>query len=192
MGSSSNHRLATAFSTTTFSDRTLITRLSRWTTAARRTHGTPRIRKAGTSGPTGSGSSTSCVYPREGIYNVSLTVIDDVGLQSVFTDPINVTAPITNPNPRVTMSAPYGFVGEPVTFDGSGSTDPYGWIVRWVWDFGDGNQSEAEVVSHSFTEARTYYVTLTVFNDRGSAGAVAEPVTVYALPPFEIYRNAAG
>lgn len=139
-----------------------------------------------------SGSSTSCVYPREGIYNVSLTVIDDVGLQSVFTDPINVTAPITNPNPRVTMSAPYGFVGEPVTFDGSGSTDPYGWIVRWVWDFGDGNQSEGEVVSHSFTEARTHYVTLTVYNDRGSAAAVAEPVTVYALPPFEIYHHAAG
>jgi PKD domain len=139
-----------------------------------------------------SAPGTNCVFPREGIYNVSLTVTDNVGQKGVFTEPVNVSAPLTTPIPQIAMSPPYGFVGEPVTFDGSGSADPYGWIVRWSWDFGDGNQSEGQVVSHTFADAGTYDVWLTAYNDRGSAAAVVQRVPVFALPQFQVYSHAAG
>jgi len=52
-------------------------------------------------------------------------------------------------------------VGQPITFDGSASTDD-GWIVSYDWDFGDGTTDSGMVVDHVFDEVGTYTVSLTV------------------------------
>jgi hypothetical protein len=62
--------------------------------------------------------------------------------------------------------------GEPVTFDGSGSTDPNNIIVSGIWDFGDGktsnyigNETYNEYqISHTYEKTGNYTVTLTVFD----------------------------
>jgi PKD repeat protein len=65
-------------------------------------------------------------------------------------------------------------------------------IVGYAWDFGDGGTATGKVVSHSYTYARTYSVTLTVTNDRGvkasttrqiSVGAGATPTAAFVFSP---------
>ncbi|NMA31185.1 MAG: PKD domain-containing protein, partial [Candidatus Methanofastidiosa archaeon] len=53
-------------------------------------------------------------------------------------------------------------VGQPVTFNGSGSTDSDGTIVNYSWDFGDGGSSLGAIVSHVYSSPGTYTVSLTV------------------------------
>ena len=76
---------------------------------------------------------------------------------------------------------PYeGRVGEPVTFDGTGSSDPNGTIITYEWDFGDGETGTGPTPTHTYSMADIYIVTLTVTSDTGAtdsdnAIAVIEP-----------------
>ena len=51
---------------------------------------------------------------------------------------------------------------EPITFDGSASWDPDGFIVSYYWDFDDGTTATGMIVQHAFINDGTYEVTLTV------------------------------
>jgi PKD repeat protein len=66
-------------------------------------------------------------------------------------------------------------VGEPVTFDGSASSDPDGEIVEYRWDFdGDGTVetvSQQPVVEYTFTQDGGYAPNLTVVDDDGATGS---------------------
>jgi len=71
----------------------------------------------------------------------------------------------SNDPPVANLSAgePYtGFVGSPVTFDGSWSNDSDGNITEWFWDFGDSTNDTGMIVTHIYSEQGTYTVTLTV------------------------------
>lgn len=69
-------------------------------------------------------------------------------------------------------------VGEEITFDASSSYDPDGTIVKYEWDFGNGNSAEGEVVTYAYTQAGTYNVTLTVTDNDGLANAIQKVVFV--------------
>lgn len=49
-----------------------------------------------------------------------------------------------------------------VQFDASGSYDPDGDAIAYLWDFGDGNTATEEITSHEFTQKGSYDVVLTV------------------------------
>jgi len=50
-----------------------------------------------------------------------------------------------------------------VDFSGSGSFDPEGTALTYLWDFGDGTATATtEDVTHTYNAANTYTVTLTV------------------------------
>lgn len=67
-------------------------------------------------------------------------------------------------------------VSKQVTFDGSDSYDPDGTITEWRWDPGDGTgYLYGEVVSHTYSSAGDYTVTLRV-TDNGGATATATAV----------------
>jgi acetyltransferase-like isoleucine patch superfamily enzyme len=57
------------------------------------------------------------------------------------------------------------FVGETVTFDGTGSYDPDGTIESYYWDFGDSGTDDGENTVHIYETAGVYTVTLTVTDD---------------------------
>lgn len=77
-------------------------------------------------------------------------------------------------------------VGGVVTFDASASSarrnDQYGGrdITAWIWDFQDGDQANAPVVSHRFDQPGLRRVTLVVHDDTGFQGEATTYVEVGA------------
>ncbi|MXR19148.1 PKD domain-containing protein [Halobacterium bonnevillei] len=74
---------------------------------------------------------------------------------------------------------------EPVTFDGSESTDD-GQLITYEWDFGDNTENATGVSpTHEYSENGTYTVTLTVTDAAGKTDTDTATVTVGAVenPP---------
>ncbi len=77
------------------------------------------------------------------------------------------------------------------TFDGTDSSDPEGGALSYLWDLGDGDTSTDPVVPHSFDEADTYTVRLTVTDPGGLTGTVTHQVTVGEPPVGTVAFRAA-
>jgi len=71
------------------------------------------------------------------------------------------------PTASFTHSPTMPDIDEIVTFDATASNDPDGLIVRYEWDFGDGNYiNETDpTTTHAYTSSETYTVALTVIDD---------------------------
>ncbi len=80
------------------------------------------------------------------------------------------------PTAAMTASPTSGPAPLAVNFDGSGSSDPDGDALTWLWTFGDGQSATTSVptTSHSYA-AGNYTASLSV---RDSKGATSAPVTV--------------
>ena len=59
------------------------------------------------------------------------------------------------------------------------STDD-GTVSAWSWDFGDGKSATTQNPSHSYGQAGSYQVKLTVTDDKGATNSVTHSVTVTA------------
>jgi len=79
----------------------------------------------------------------------------------------------------------YVITGMTVTFTDM-SYDPDGFIVGWLWDFGDGMTSTAQNPVHTYTVPGTYTVSLTVTDDDGASSTTSKIITIDA-PVVEIY-----
>ncbi|MFQ6116662.1 MAG: FG-GAP-like repeat-containing protein [Candidatus Bipolaricaulia bacterium] len=80
-------------------------------------------------------------------------------------------------------------VGKPpltVNFDGTGSYDPDGAITAYKWDFGDGTAATGSRVSHIYSGAGFYLVSLTVKDNSGKRGKDARIIEVYSFTPVAV------
>ena len=68
-----------------------------------------------------------------------------------------------------------------VAFSGHG-LDEDGTIVQTRWSFGDGQGSDNEDVSHTYTQPGTFTATFTVTDDQGAKGQVLLPIEVQPGP----------
>jgi PKD repeat protein len=126
----------------------------------------------------------SHTYTTDGLYHVSLTVIDNRGGQST---PLvrDVTVAVNSP-PLAAFTAPSCTTNVACSFDDQSTDD--GSIVTRNWDFGDGTAvvpTAQDPVSHIYTTAGTYSVALTVVDDGDltSDPAAQNLVTVTDAPP---------
>ncbi len=73
--------------------------------------------------------------------------------------------------------------GTAITFNGTASYDLDGTVVSYSWVFGDGATGTGSVVTHSYSLAKTYTVTLTVTDNGGVTGSTSSQVTIGDKPP---------
>ncbi|GAA2604904.1 PKD domain-containing protein [Actinomadura fulvescens] len=78
------------------------------------------------------------------------------------------------------------------TFNGAASADPDGSIASYRWDFGDGQAATGETAEHTYQEAGTYQVKLTVTDNRGDQDTVTQTVVVAPDRAQVAFRGTAG
>lgn len=133
-------------------------------------------------------------FSAEGIYNVSLTVKDDLGRQNTTIKQLTVSekkdaqgegrggggggnSPIIRPEVGFDFYPEDPEMGEVVTFNASISS----WkVLEFSWDFGDGNSmlNGEEVVNHIFNSSGVYEVILTGYDISGISNSTSKLVKV--------------
>jgi PKD repeat protein len=82
----------------------------------------------------------------------------------------------SNNNPPA-ASFTFGCADLTCNFDGSGSSDSDGSVVRWDWDFGDGASGSGATASHTYAPG-TYTASLTVTDDGGATDRESQDLSV--------------
>ncbi|MEZ5126738.1 MAG: PKD domain-containing protein [Thermoleophilia bacterium] len=105
-------------------------------------------------------------YGSLGRYVLSASVVDPSGeallpVAQAIAEPSSGVAPLT------------------VVYDGSSSSDLAGNIVRYAWDFGDGEVAEGVAATHTYSAPGSYHATLAVVDDAGRTAVTS--ITVRAL-----------
>jgi hypothetical protein len=109
-------------------------------------------------------------------------------------DPTKPGGTTTRPGPTTTTPAnkppiaqiggsPCPTSGLACTFDGGGSNDPDGTIAKYEWNFGDTKTATGETAAHTYDEAGTFTVKLTVTDNKGLKTTTTLTVTVKDTTP---------
>jgi PKD repeat protein len=118
-------------------------------------------------------------FAAAGTPTVTLTVTNSDGSNST-SHPVTVTAGTpTNQPPVASFTVPACTADLACTFT-STSSDPNGneTITLTRWDFGGGVILDGATVTHTFADAGTFNVILTVTDNLGATGTVTQPVIV--------------
>jgi PKD repeat protein len=118
--------------------------------------------------PAVAGQRVSHTYAEGGVYPVVLTVDDGTGLPNA-SDRASLTVTINRAPVAVAGGNREVCAGDVVVFDGSGSRDPDGGLLRYRWDFGDGTSAELVNPTKTYDRGAVYPVTLTVRDESGFA-----------------------
>ena len=103
-------------------------------------------------------------------------------LTFIFCWVLFITPFLAPPTATFTMTPEQPVVGETITFTSIGE-DPDGTIVKYAWDFGDGNKGTGANITHTYTVADEYTVKLTVIDDHGiSSSNKTTTITVIVSP----------
>ena len=116
-------------------------------------------------GTTATTQNVSHRFTKAGKYTVSLTVKNVAG-SAKATKTVTISTPKV-PVASFKTSTTAGTTTNPITFTDTSTNIP----TSWSWNFGDGTTATTQNVSHRFTKAGKYTVSLTVKNVAGSAKA---------------------
>ena len=103
--------------------------------------------------------------------------------QYVIAPPRTNHPPVAKAGPDQTVT-----VGNPVSFNGSGSSDPDGDPLTYSWDFGDGIRGSVVTMSHTYGVSGKYTVKLTV-SDGQLTGTDTAYVTVNAKGSIKSFTD---
>jgi ELWxxDGT repeat protein len=131
-------------------------------------------------GTQGSGVAPTHAYSTLGTFTVTLAVSDG----NTSSAPATTTVTINNIPPVANPGGPYtGVRNQAIAFNGSGSSDPDGDPLTYVWDFGDGTVGSGVAPTHAFATLGTFTVTLTVSDGHATSAPATTSVTIVNLPP---------
>lgn len=125
-------------------------------------------------GQTGSGASVSHNYNTPGDYQVTLAVSTGGHCTDQITKTIHV-----RPQPTASFTATTVCQGNPTQFT---STSTGQNITGYQWNFGDGQSGTGQTANHTYSQAGTYQVTLTVTTTYGCTDQITQSVTVNEQP----------
>lgn len=116
-------------------------------------------------------------YPRNGAFRVDFTVTDRFGCADDTSKLV-----VVDTVPTVLFDAQPVCLGTESQFFDLSQASPGKTIVRWYWDFGDGDTSMLPNPVHTYAFSGTYFVTLTVEDDQGCTNSVTLPYEVWPQP----------
>ena len=127
-------------------------------------------------GGTSAARNPTHTYTAPGKYTVTLTVSDAAGATSTktrtqYVDVLPLTADFT-------ATPTFGAVPLAVAFTDTSIGTP----TTWAWDFGDGTTSSVKAPSHTYLEAGTYTVTLSVTDGAGQTSTKTRTSFVTVSP----------
>ncbi len=130
-------------------------------------------------GTTGYGASCSHAYTDDGLYNVTLTVLDDEDNEADSSRTVEV----------IDIGLQAGFEhdgtlieGAMLWFNDTSSSWPDA-ITNWTWDFGDGTFAYSQNVTHVFAVDGNYTINLTVTDDDDRSAWIDVALTIEDTEP---------
>jgi hypothetical protein len=127
-------------------------------------------------------------FGQSGTYTVTFTGRDDLGASAPPRD-LTITVDNVNRGPVAAAGGPYaGVVNVPITFNGTGSSDPDGSVLSYLWNFGDQVTGSGVTPVHSYSTGGPFTVTLTV--DDGALTASASTLaTIQDVFPARAFTS---
>ncbi len=128
------------------------------------------------------GQGPTYLFVSPGVYSITLSVFDganNTASDGLVVTVLDITDPVANAGQDITVTE-----GTVVLLNGSGSTDNVD-ITDLTWTFSDGLNDvklQGALVSHNFSKAGNYTVTLTVKDAAGNIGSDTMLVRVNELP----------
>jgi gliding motility-associated-like protein len=132
----------------------------------------------GYGGASGNGRTVSTIYPRAGIYTVSLTTTDLAGCKSTTTKPQYIR--ITGPTAGFIATNNNGCRNLTATFTDASQADGSN-IVSWQWNFGDGTivtNNSAASIQHLYSQPGSFPVSLILSDAGGCVDTITKPAFV--------------
>ena len=126
-------------------------------------------------GTTGSGATTSHIYPTGNPYVATLTITDDSGASASVSRQVE-------PNNRPIVWGRVSCTGVTCAFDASEAHDPDGTIISRVWEFGDGSSAAGAKVSHTYGAPSIHHATVTVTDNEGATATNTVYVVASTYP----------
>lgn len=125
-------------------------------------------------------------YVLPSVYNVTLTVSDSGGLKNSTSKEITVTKP---PVAIFTFAPLHPKVNSEVIFNASESKPDGGYLIAYLWDFGDGvvENSTDPIIVHVYSVFGDYLVKLTVIDSEGEEATATDIVTVISPPTADFF-----
>jgi len=124
------------------------------------------------------------IYGSAGSFIVTLTVTDANGCVNTILNSVPVSPP-----PIADFDTDTACVGSASVFTDQ-STAPFGTIVSWNWDFGDGSGTSAiQNPTYMYADTGNYNVTLIVETNIGCVDTITLPVYVAPIPLADFTFN---
>jgi hypothetical protein len=133
-----------------------------------------------------------------GTYSIVWTVNDGTGVinGTASTTTVLTIASGQNRCPVANPDGPYsGITGAPISFNGTGSSDPDGDPLTYAWDFGDGSTANGPTPVHTYPVAASFMVTLTVTDNghgdptQACIGTAATTATIMPACPATVFNG---
>jgi len=116
-------------------------------------------------GGSGGGEKPTHIYKKPGNYRAFLRIEGEkIGICDSSSSTEIAVRVIAGPVAAIQAPAAVP-LGQPATFDGTGSKAENGRITGWHWDFGDGTGAEGQTASHVYAKPGTYQAALTLDSD---------------------------
>jgi len=144
-------------------------------------------------GTTGGGLTTTHTYNSQGIFVVTLAILDSLGRSNSVTKAVAVNEG-SLPVASFVVSPVNPAVHQTVNFNASGSVaEPGHRVVEYSWNFGDGTLGSGNLATHSYETAGTYTVTLKVTDDMGRKSSLAsQTISVGLAGPTASFTTSPG
>lgn len=128
-------------------------------------------------GSSGTGAVVNHAYATAGVYGMSLTVRDNLGISTFIQKSVTVASTLS---PIASFTSTCSFLA--CVFDGSASVAREGTLASYRWQFGDGNYGFSARESHTYALPGTYIVTLMVRDSYGVPHELSRTLTITATP----------